>query len=143
MTDRTVMVVEDDAAIRDAILEILESEGYEPFAVRNGAEALAVLRRGWVEPALILLDLMMPVMDGWQFREAQLRDPALAAIPVIVMSASDPAGISADARVTKPIELDLLLATIARVATPDRDHGPGCTPGVVSGTCRSATEFMQ
>ena len=136
-----VLVVDDDKDIRDLLSEALAGEGYSVVAARHGAEALERLRCRRAD--VILLDLMMPVMDGWQFREAQLRDPALAGIPVVVMSASDPAGISADARITKPVELDLLLATIERVARLAQDHGSVCTAGVVSGTCRSATEFMQ
>ena len=138
---RKIMVVEDDHLIREAIAEALDEEGFDVIEAANGREALDKLHSE--QASLVLLDLMMPVMDGWQFREAQLRDPALAGIPVVVMSASDPAGISANARITKPVELDLLLATIERVARLAQDHGSVCTAGVVSGTCRSATEFMQ
>lgn len=121
MADRTaVMVVEDDASIREAVAEILAFEGYEPFVARNGAEALLALRRDGLSPALILLDLMMPVMNGWQFRAEQLRDPALSRIPVVVMSASDPDGITADARVSKPFEIDALLDAIARATAAPR-----------------------
>ncbi len=112
----TVLVVEDDALIRDAVVELLAFEGVEAVAAGNGAEALAQLRRREVAPALILLDLMMPVMNGWQFRAAQLADPDLAAIPVVVMSASDPDGLQADAVLEKPFEASVLLDAVARVA---------------------------
>ncbi len=144
MPERMVMVVEDDAAIREVVVEILALEGFSPIAARNGAEALARLRRDRLAPELILLDLMMPVMDGWQFRSEQLRDPALARIPVVLMSASEPDGLVADARVTKPFEVTALLAAIARVTAPrPAPAQPGAREPAASGTCRSATEFMQ
>lgn len=83
---RTILVVEDDAAIRDALTQILEDEGYRVDGAANGREALAYLQ-SQPAPCLILLDLMMPVMNGWQFRSEQRADPALAAIPVVVLSA--------------------------------------------------------
>lgn len=89
---RAVLVVEDDLAIRQSLGEGLEEEGFDVWTAANGAEALALLRGG-VRPSAILLDLMMPVMDGWLFRQQQLDDPILRDIPVVVMSAS---GFSAD-----------------------------------------------
>ncbi len=112
----TVLVVEDDDFIRDAVVELLAFEGVEAVAVGDGAEALLRLRRREVLPALILLDLMMPVMNGWQFRAAQLADPELASIPVVVMSASDPEGVQADAVLAKPFEARVLLDAVARLA---------------------------
>ncbi len=139
MAQGMVLVVDDDALIRDAVMELLAFEGFVAVGASNGEEALARLRRDEVAPALILLDLMMPVMDGWQFRAAQLADPDLARIPVVVMSASDPAGVAADALIAKPFEVGALLATIARVTCGA--YAPRA--GTPSGTCRSATEFMQ
>jgi CheY-like chemotaxis protein len=115
MADRTVLVVEDDVVIRDLVVQVLGSEGFEAVPAGNGAEALRRLR-GSVHPAVILLDLMMPVMNGWQFRAEQLRDPALADIPVVVMSAADDGGIPADGHVHKPFEIDALLDAVARFA---------------------------
>src|SRR5437879_6509382 len=83
---KTILVVEDDTATRDALSLILEAEGFGVMGAANGQEALDQLR-GSRRPDLILLDLMMPVMDGWQFRRAQAQDPALSAIPVVVLSA--------------------------------------------------------
>src|SRR5919206_1695644 len=80
-----VLVVEDDFAIRETLRELLEDEGYRVAWAANGKEALARLHER--APRVILLDLMMPVMDGWEFRVAQQRDPALASIPVVVISA--------------------------------------------------------
>jgi CheY-like chemotaxis protein len=83
----TVLVVEDDADILQALLEILEEHGFIAVGVRHGGEALQFLTQASELPCLILLDLMMPVMDGIAFREAQRTDPRLAAIPVVVLSA--------------------------------------------------------
>jgi CheY-like chemotaxis protein len=114
-----VMVVEDDYAIRETLRELLEEEGYRVTQAANGAEALARLRDTDGPPSLILLDLMMPVMDGWEFRHAIADDPRLSEIPVIVISADH----SLDTKVSslhvqgwlaKPFELDQLLATIGR-----------------------------
>lgn len=83
----TVLVVEDDLDIRQALLEILEDHGFSAVGARDGAEALRLLARATDLPCVILLDLMMPVMDGATFREAQRQDPRLASIPVVVLSA--------------------------------------------------------
>jgi CheY-like chemotaxis protein len=111
-----VLVVDDDADIRETVSLILEDEGYEVVSAPDGAAALAELRDG-SPPDLILLDLMMPVMDGWQFREEQLRDPSLEAIPVVVLSADaglrDKAGYFGGAFLAKPVNIDALLAAIA------------------------------
>ena len=83
----TVLVVEDDLDIRQALMEILEDHGFTALGARDGAEALGLLSRATELPCLILLDLMMPVMDGATFRETQRSDPRLASIPVVVLSA--------------------------------------------------------
>lgn len=87
--DAPVLVVEDDLAVRETLRDVLEMEGYRVLTAENGAEALAVLSRS-TPPCLILLDLMMPVMDGWQLLEI-LRSPGdgtpYATIPVAVISA--------------------------------------------------------
>ena len=113
----TVMVVEDDALIREMVVQVLAGEGFTAVAASNGAEALQYLRRAYVHPALILLDLMMPVMDGWQFRAEQLKDPALAGIPVVVMSASADDELPAAARVQKPFGIETLINTVSRLAS--------------------------
>jgi CheY-like chemotaxis protein len=82
-----VLVVEDDDHIRDAIAEILSEHGFSVQTAANGCEAIDVLRGANERPQLILLDLMMPVMDGWAFRTAQLADPSLSSIPVVILSA--------------------------------------------------------
>jgi CheY-like chemotaxis protein len=82
----TVLVVEDDLDIAEAILDVLMDEGYEVAHATNGREALDLLR-SQPKPSMILLDLMMPEMDGPHFREVQLSDPKLSEIPVVVLSA--------------------------------------------------------
>ena len=112
----TVMVVEDDTLIREMVMQILAGEGFTAIGASNGEEALRQLRQEPLTPSLILLDLMMPVMNGWQFRAKQLEDPALAEIPVIVMSATDDGDVPAEERVGKPFEIDALLAAVGRLA---------------------------
>jgi CheY-like chemotaxis protein len=85
--NRFILVVDDDHDIRDSIVELLEDHGYRAIGASNGVEALGVLRESAAPPCLILLDLMMPVMDGREFREVQVKNPAWNKIPVIVISA--------------------------------------------------------
>jgi CheY-like chemotaxis protein len=115
-SDPTIFLVEDDAATRDAMTLVLESEGYQVKSAANGWEALNRLSETR-PPRLILLDLMMPVMNGWQFRDVQRQDPRLASIPVILFSAEANLPQKAEALETagflqKPVELDELLATV-------------------------------
>ena len=113
-----ILIVEDDADVRDTMVQVLESEGFSVCATRDGREALDVLRAG-LRPGLILLDLMMPVMNGWQFRAGTERDPELASIPVVLVSALDPgtertASIAAAGFLHKPFDLDDLLGVVQR-----------------------------
>src|SRR4051794_32442195 len=82
-----VLLVEDDADLRETTAMLLECEGYQVCAVENGREALNQLLDGPL-PSVILLDMLMPVMNGWEFRAHQQRDPRLAAVPVVVVTAS-------------------------------------------------------
>jgi CheY-like chemotaxis protein len=112
---KTVLVVEDDALARDILCEILRGAGYAASGVGHGAEALEAMRRGPL-PNLVLLDLLMPVMDGWQFRREQRRDPTLAHVPVVVISgAGDAAALGAAGFLDKPVEPGELLGLIRRV----------------------------
>lgn len=98
--------------IRRAVQMVLEWEGYRVDVATNGQEALDYLRAG-NRPRLIVLDVMMPVLDGEQFRQEQLRDPNLASIPVIIVSAADSAAaIDAVHHVKKPFEVQELLEAI-------------------------------
>jgi CheY-like chemotaxis protein len=83
-----VLVIEDDPDLRDMMEQLLHLEGFATLTAPNGLEALNLLNAG-VPVKVILLDLMMPVMDGWEFRRRQRADPKLAGIPVVVMSAID------------------------------------------------------
>ncbi len=114
----TVLLVEDDDSIREIVGEVLSSRGYEVLAARNGREALEILRRRSIPPRLILLDLMMPDMDGKQFLAEKRKDPAMVPIPVIVLTAAGRTQVSPELEVaawlSKPVELDRLLATVAQ-----------------------------
>ena len=109
----TILVVEDDADLGETVCEVLTVSGYKAVRAVDGVAALEALGQG-VLPDLILLDLMMPRMDGWAFRDAQLRDKRLKDIPVVVLSAvgeiSKP--IKADRLLRKPVEPQTLLKTI-------------------------------
>lgn len=109
-----ILAVDDDEDLRESLCELLREMGYTVVGVYNGQEALDHLLEGH-EPKVILLDLMMPVMSGWAFREAQLADPRFATIPVIAMTANsnfDGRSLRALAIVSKPFNLDLLTSLI-------------------------------
>jgi CheY-like chemotaxis protein len=116
-TTGTILIVEDDVGIRQTIAECLEVEGYRVREAASGAEALATIRDGDV-PALVFLDYVMPGMNGQQFLDHLRADPAVATIPVVVMTAAMPvlsAPIDgADAMLAKPFELDDLLSVTER-----------------------------
>src|SRR5947209_19891585 len=109
---KPILVVEDDATIRETMTLLLEMEGYKVQSAANGAEALTALRQKEL-PCLILLDLMMPVMDGWEFRHIQRQDPKLARIPIILVSAA-PAlpekavDLATAGYLQKPVEVETL-----------------------------------
>jgi CheY-like chemotaxis protein len=113
---RTVLVVDDDELVRESLALALELEGYATVRAAHGIDALLALRTG-ARPAVILLDLEMPVMPGWEFRERQLADPAFADIPVVVVSSSL-RQVSANRRLMKPFNLDALLATVRELGGP-------------------------
>jgi C4-dicarboxylate-specific signal transduction histidine kinase len=114
---RWILIVDDDADLGEEVASFLSDEGFVTEVAANGGLAIARLHEG-MRPDLILLDLMMPVMDGWQFRAFQRADPDLAQLPVIAMSANDTAqarAIHADAYVSKPFSLSDLLSVVQRV----------------------------
>jgi signal transduction histidine kinase len=114
---RTVLVVEDDLDIREAMGNLLSLEGFEVQGATNGREALEWLHVS-PRPDLIVLDLMMPIMDGWQFRVMQKDDPHLSTIPVLALSAdatAKAAAIDADAYLKKPVDPETLVDTIDRL----------------------------
>jgi CheY-like chemotaxis protein len=115
---RSILVIEDDEIVRRAIQMVLEWEGYHVDCAGNGQQALDFLRAG-NRPDLILLDVMMPVLDGEEFRKEQLRDPLLASIPVIVVSAASFAvAVNAVHHIQKPFEVQELLDAIHEQVAP-------------------------
>ena len=113
-----ILVVEDDADSRELLCELLRTYGYETVQAANGLEALAWLDR---TPALslIVLDLMMPMMDGWEFRRRQQQHPTHGRVPVLVASADTrvnarPADLQAEALLCKPLDFTRLLGLVRR-----------------------------
>ncbi|AKF09724.1 response regulator [Sandaracinus amylolyticus] len=120
--DRLVMIVEDDRDVRELLAELVADEGFCTLAAANGREALDLLEQAKVDglPCVILLDILMPIVDGWQFRAMQENDATLAGIPVVVLSAHADGPTAAQRMraagfVRKPVDLDTLLDVI-------RDH---------------------
>jgi CheY-like chemotaxis protein len=112
----TVFIIEDDVDTRDMLAKFLELEGYKVELAANGRQALDRFSRG-AEACVIVLDLMMPVMDGWEFRRRQVEDARLREIPTIVVSAAGRerlAQISADAYLSKPVDMDELLQQVSQ-----------------------------
>jgi two-component system response regulator MprA len=113
---RTVLVVEDDRDVREAMVHLLETEGYAAVSAVDGIDALTQLDGG-IEPSVILLDLMMPRMDGWEFLERQRNRGA--STPVIIVSAygsrDHTKGPDVIASMQKPVDIDALLSVVARV----------------------------
>lgn len=107
----TILVVDDDEDIRFDLREVLEEAGHAVVTARHGQDALEVLQ--YIEPpSLILLDLMMPLMDGLEFLEHQRRDPKIADIPVIVVTAfmDKAAQLQTHGLIPKPVELETLMS---------------------------------
>jgi CheY-like chemotaxis protein len=121
MTSRRgpVLVVDDDDDLRSLVAEVLEDEGYDVATAPNGAEALAALRSGAPRPGVVLLDLVMPGVDGHEVLDAIDADASLRGLTVLLLT-----GDAGDAArrvtgvVTKPIDVDGLLAAVARAAGP-------------------------
>ncbi len=115
--DQPIVIVDDDNDVREALGEVLAEEGYSTRLFENGRAALDYLRDG-EHPSLILLDLMMPEMSGWQFREEQLKDERIRDIPVVVITASRYGAGSIQARevLFKPVGLGELVDAVHRNA---------------------------
>lgn len=110
-----VLVVDDDDDLRDTISELLEARGYEVGRASDGIAALEFLRANASRPDLILLDLMMPRMNGWELRAALLADTELAKVPVVVMTASrnlDDHPVPASTVLLKPVTIAELIAAV-------------------------------
>ena len=122
-----ILVVDDDPDILEALSEILEAEGFEIRRARNGKEALERLEPD--QPQLILLDLMMPVMDGWEFAQRMRQKPVYSSIPIIVLSADRNVGskaqdIGAVGHLAKPFELNDLLEMVRRALKGPTEKPP-------------------
>jgi CheY-like chemotaxis protein len=116
-----ILVVDDDEDIRYALGDTLEAEGYRVVLAEDGRDALDKLRGLPAPPCMILLDLMMPNMDGLQFRAAQQGDPKLSGIPVVILSADSQvkqkaAALGVAACMAKPVRIADLLTMIERFA---------------------------
>lgn len=119
MTKR-ILVIEDDTYIRELLVELLSTEGYDVSSAVNGLEGIKKLQ-SQDNPDLILIDLMMPVMDGYAFRTEQLKNPTWSQIPTVVMSAEANAKekmkpFNITAFLSKPVELETILKTVSRYA---------------------------
>jgi CheY-like chemotaxis protein len=116
-----VLVVEDDFDVLNAIASILEDAGYQVLRAANGAEALDQLGHRGGQCDLILLDLLMPVMHGWDFRQKQKQTPAFADIPVVLMSAgahmATVSDLDAAGYLTKPVDMTDLLGVARRYSS--------------------------
>lgn len=130
-SDKTILIVDDDREFRDALVEVISREGYQVETAESGLQALDKLRWG-LRPCVILLDLQMAVMTGWDFRAEQERDPALAAIPVIAMTAGPwkqrDLGDYA-ARIAKPIDVKDLQAKLTQYCGPSLESNLPDLPG--------------
>jgi CheY-like chemotaxis protein len=121
-----VLIVDDDSAVRTALKELFETEGYAVAVAANGRAALNHLSAG-LRPCVVLLDLMMPVMDGWDFRTEQLRDPSLTQIPVCILTAAGFSNQTIRTQfgnipfVPKPPPHDELLAMVHRICRERRE----------------------
>ena len=115
-----ILLIDDDPEIRSALTDLLKIAGYGVLEAANGQEALDLLGRpGEPLPCLIVLDIMMPILDGWEFRRRQISDPRLASIPVLVVTADTTAQRRPEARsvqsfLMKPADPDALLQAIGR-----------------------------
>lgn len=116
---RLVLLIDDEDDIRDSVAELLRFEGYEVQTAADGGDALRFLATTALLPCVIVLDLMMPDVDGAAFRARQLADPRLASIPVVIMSAAEDvrgaaAALGVRDYLVKPVELTALVERIAR-----------------------------
>jgi CheY-like chemotaxis protein len=121
-----VLVVDDDDAIREALCDLLEDAGFAAVGARHGLEALNLLAASDAAPAFILLDMMMPVMDGWAFCDSRRKSRTLREIPVIAISAAEisesnrPNGI--DAFLAKPIDVNRFASLAVRLTGREKFH---------------------
>jgi CheY-like chemotaxis protein len=126
--NQQILIVEDDPGSREALTTILQNEGYQVTTQGDGAEALTYLRGVGKLPELIVLDLMMPGMEGWDFRQQQKRDPKLAGIPVIAVSAAGKL-VDVEFSFRKPLDLDKFLRAVQQYVGPPAPRTKKPAPG--------------
>jgi CheY-like chemotaxis protein len=118
LAPRSILIVEDDDDIREDLAALLRLRGYEVSTSANGREALERLQRGPL-PSVILLDLMMPVMNGWELRAHQLADPSLAPVPVAILSGhgkpDDFRELRPAACLSKPFDVEAVFEIVERL----------------------------
>lgn len=125
---QSILIVEDDQDIRETLEQLLKEEGFPAFTAKNGKEGLEMLKH-IPAPSLIILDLMMPVMSGWDFLEAQKASAVYATLPVVIVSALKPSTVFGDREVPnapagflkKPIGLNSLLEIVQQYCVPKQD----------------------
>ena len=122
-SDKSILIVEDDIDVRETLSEVLTDEGYKITAFSGGRAALEHLRKATTLPALILLDLMMPNMDGWEFRAEQRRNAEVPRVPTVILSADgnveqNMESLQADGYLRKPIHIKTLLQLVERFCGP-------------------------
>lgn len=118
MSSAPILIVDDDLDIRELLAEALEDLGFAAVTAANGLEAAKLIRSMETPPSIILLDLMMPVMDGYEFLQERSRDPLLAAVPVAIITAGhgvDPDRLGKTTIIPKPIDVPLLVDVIEGV----------------------------
>jgi len=136
-TRGSVLVVEDDRDLRDAVAEILEEEGFAVAGAADGREALDALRgAGAAEFCLVLLDMRMPVMTGIEFRREQLRDPRIAEVPVVAFTADardrgEPALLGITSFISKPVDVERLLEVVSQFCA--RENRASLPAGAATG----------
>ena len=120
---KLVLIVDDDPDLLEVTTFVIESEGMAVETARNGAEALALLANNRL-PTLVLLDLMMPVMNGWEFLAAVAKNPLLQQLPVVVLTAAEHREVPGAMEVlSKPLDLQELLRVVDRYVRGDWDAG--------------------
>jgi CheY-like chemotaxis protein len=115
----SILIVDDEFGIRESLSQLLEDEGFQVTAVADGEEALDYLLLGQKHPCLILLDLMMPGLNGWDFIQEQRRNPILASVPVAIISARrdlhlQAAALGVEDYIEKPVDVDTLFQVVER-----------------------------
>jgi CheY-like chemotaxis protein len=122
-TSNFVLIVDDDPDLLEVTSFVIENEGMAVETARNGEEALALLRTGR-RPRLVLFDLIMPVMNGWEFLDEVAKDPSLRQIPIVVLTASDHVqGTGAVEVLSKPMDLMALLRVVERYVRGEENAG--------------------